>query len=33
MAKSIQDGQRAEIAAMTEMLAKRDARPYASLLE
>jgi uncharacterized protein (DUF305 family) len=33
MAKSIRDGQRAEIAAMTEMLAKRDARPFASLLE
>ena len=33
MARSIRDGQRAEIAAMTEMLAKRDARPYASLLE
>jgi uncharacterized protein (DUF305 family) len=33
MAKSIRDGQRAEIAAMTEMLAKRNARPYASLLQ
>jgi uncharacterized protein (DUF305 family) len=33
MAKSIGDGQRAEIAAMTGMLAKRDARPYVSLLE
>jgi len=33
MAKSIDDGQRAEIVAMTEMLSKRGARPYASLLE
>ena len=32
-AKSIQDSQRAEITAMTEMLAKRSARPFASLLE
>jgi uncharacterized protein (DUF305 family) len=33
MAKSIDDGQRAEIVAMTGMLAKRGARPFASLLE
>jgi uncharacterized protein (DUF305 family) len=33
MARSIDDGQRAEIVAMTEMLAKRGAQPYASLLE
>ena len=33
MAKSIDDGQRAEIVAMTEMLSKLGARPYASLLE
>ena len=33
MAKSIDEGQRAEIVAMTEMLSKRGARPYASLLE
>ena len=33
MAKSIDDGQRAEIVAMTEMLSKRGAQPYASLLE
>jgi uncharacterized protein (DUF305 family) len=33
MAKSIEDGQRAEIVQMTEMLSKRGARPYASLLE
>jgi uncharacterized protein (DUF305 family) len=33
MAKSIEDGQRAEIVAMTEMLSKRGAQPYASLLE
>ena len=33
MAKSIEDGQRAEIVEMTEMLSKRGARPYASLLE
>ena len=33
MAKSIEDGQRAEIVGMTEMLSKRGAQPYASLLE
>jgi uncharacterized protein (DUF305 family) len=33
MAKSIEDGQRAEIVAMTEMLSKRGGQPYASLLE
>lgn len=33
MAKSIEDGQRAEIVAMTEMLSKRGAQPYPSLLE
>jgi uncharacterized protein (DUF305 family) len=33
MAKSIDDGQRAEIVEMTEMLSKRSARPFASLLE
>lgn len=33
MAKSIDDGQRAEIVEMTEMLSKRGAQPYASLLE
>ncbi len=33
VAKSIEDGQRAEVAQMTEMLAKRGARPYGSLLE
>jgi uncharacterized protein (DUF305 family) len=33
MAKSIDDTQRAEIVEMTEMLSKRGARPYASLLE
>jgi uncharacterized protein (DUF305 family) len=33
MANSIQESQQAEIAAMTEMLAKRNARPFASLLE
>lgn len=33
MAKSIDDGQRAEILQMTEMLSKRGARPYSSLLE
>ena len=33
MAKSIEEGQRAEIVEMTEMLSKRGARPYASLLE
>ena len=33
MAKSIEDGQRTEIVAMTEMLSKRGAQPYASLLE
>jgi len=33
MAKSIEDGQRAEIVEMTEMLSKRSAQPYASLLE
>jgi len=33
MAKSIEDAQRAEIAEMTEMLAKRAAQPYGSLLE
>jgi len=33
MAASIDEGQRVEIAAMTEMLAKRDARPYRSLLD
>src|SRR5215204_1753614 len=33
MAKSIEDGQRAEIVQMTEMLSKRGAQPYASLLE
>ena len=33
MAKSIDDGQRAEIVELTEMLSKRGARPYASLLE
>jgi uncharacterized protein (DUF305 family) len=33
MAKSIEDGQRAEIVQMTEMLSKRGAQPYASLLD
>jgi uncharacterized protein (DUF305 family) len=33
MARSIEDGQRAEIVEMTEMLSKRGAQPYASLLE
>ena len=33
MAKSIEDGQRAEITEMTEMLAKRAAQPLGSLLE
>ena len=33
MAKSIEDGQRAEIVEMTGMLSKRGAQPYASLLE
>jgi uncharacterized protein (DUF305 family) len=33
MAKSIDEGQRVEIAAMTEMLTARGARPYESLLE
>jgi uncharacterized protein (DUF305 family) len=33
IARSIDSGQRVEIAAMTEMLAKRGARPYQSLLE
>jgi len=33
IAKSIEDGQRAEIVEMTEMLSKRSAQPYASLLE
>jgi hypothetical protein len=33
MAKSIDETQRAEILAMTEMLSKRGAQPYASLLE
>jgi uncharacterized protein (DUF305 family) len=33
MAKSIDESQRAEIVEMTEMLSKRGARPYASLLE
>ena len=33
MAKSIDESQRVEIAAMTEMLAQRGARPYRSLLE
>jgi uncharacterized protein (DUF305 family) len=33
MARSIEDGQRAEIVEMTEMLSKRSAQPYASLLE
>jgi uncharacterized protein (DUF305 family) len=33
MAKSIDDGQRAEIVEMTEMLSRRGAQPYASLLE
>jgi len=33
MAKSIDDGQRAEIVEMTGMLSKRSAQPYASLLE
>ena len=33
MAKSIEDSQRAEIVEMTEMLSKRSAQPYASLLE
>jgi len=33
MARSIQDGQRVEITAMTEMLATRAAQPYTSLLE
>lgn len=33
MAKSIEEGQRVEIVEMTEMLSKRGARPYASLLE
>jgi uncharacterized protein (DUF305 family) len=33
MAASIDEGQRVEIAAMTEMLMTRAARPYASLLE
>ena len=33
MATSIDEGQRVEIATMTEMLAKRGARPFQSLLE
>ena len=33
MAKSIDETQRAEIVAMTEMLSKRGKQPYASLLE
>jgi len=33
IARAIESGQRAEIDAMTEMLAKRGARPYQSLLE
>jgi uncharacterized protein (DUF305 family) len=33
MAKSIDDGQRAEIVGMTELLSKRGAQPYSSLLE
>jgi uncharacterized protein (DUF305 family) len=33
MAKSIDDGQRVEIALMTAMLARRGARPFTSLLE
>lgn len=33
MARNIEDGQRAEIAQMTAMLAARHARPYRSLLE
>jgi uncharacterized protein (DUF305 family) len=33
IAKSIEDGQRAEIVEMTEMLSKRSAQPYASLPE
>src|SRR5688572_24709439 len=33
MAQSMDSGQRAEIAEMTELLAKRAARPLASLLE
>ena len=33
IARSIDSGQRVEIIAMTEMLAKRGARPYQSLLE
>jgi uncharacterized protein (DUF305 family) len=33
MARSIENGQRVEIAAMTEMLARRAAEPYESLLE
>jgi uncharacterized protein (DUF305 family) len=33
MAKAIEDGQRAEIVEMTEMLSKRGAQPYSSLLE
>jgi uncharacterized protein (DUF305 family) len=33
MATSIENGQRGEIAQMTEMLAKRAAQPYGSLLE
>jgi uncharacterized protein (DUF305 family) len=33
MATSIDEGQRVEIATMTEMLARRDARPYPSLLQ
>jgi uncharacterized protein (DUF305 family) len=33
IARSIDSGQRVEIVAMTEMLAKRGARPYQSLLE
>jgi hypothetical protein len=32
MAKSIEDSQRAEVVEMTEMLSKRGAQPYASLL-
>ena len=33
IARSIDSGQRVEIVAMTEMLVKRGARPYQSLLE
>jgi uncharacterized protein (DUF305 family) len=33
MARSIEDGQHAEIVEMTELLSKRGAQPYASLLE